>query len=358
MEIQKLMEATKKKVELAEEKRAEMPRMTKNKLIEKGKFDIQQIEDRGWNIGEGYNAPHFPFFTKKIENFESGLYLFAGESNSGKTTVMTNIFWDLVLHKKNKLYGIYFSLDDAKNELYPRIIAMQKGIPIGCVKKPRIYQKQLEENPVEFLHYSDYLIKREEGFALLMEQSEHVIILDTSTHEDGASNDEEMYNMIKNIQRSVKKEDSEANIIVAIDALDDIHLKHDAKDRDDEVAKMIKQWAIQLDIPIFATKHLKKLNANRRPTLDDLRQSNTLVYEASAVFNIFNDVSKNKQQAKVFYLDENGETKQPVIEIDWAKNKKSDYKGISFAHLIPSFSKIYECTEEQGKHYERSVYSL
>lgn len=332
--------------------------ITKRELIEKAKASIRAIEERTWAMGMGYIAPSFPIFSQKLEGLESGLYLFAGESNSGKTACMMNIFWDLVLHQENKLYGIYFSLDDAKTEIYPRVIAMQQMIPIGCVKKPKVYEDKVKADSVTYGYYLDYLAKRKIGFDNLIEQAEHINIFDASNAEDGCSNEDDMYNAIKKIKAAVQKEDPEANIIVAIDAIDDIRLKTEVLDKSDHIAKTVKHWAVELDIPIFCSKHLKKLNGNRRPILDDLRDSNTLVYEASAVFLVSNDVSKNKQQAKIFYLAEDGETKQPIIELDWAKNKKSSFKGMTFSHFIPDFSKASECSEAQGKHYESSMYSL
>ena len=271
---------------------------------------------------------------------------------------MVNLFWDFVLHPANKLYGIYFSLDDAKTEVYPRIIAMQQGIPISCVKKPALFEKKAQEDSATYGHYLDYLAKRKIGYETLLAQAEHINVFDNSSDSEGCSNEQEMFESIKKIQEAVKKENPEANIIVAIDAIDDIRLKTEAQDRAEEIAKIVKKWAVELDIPIFCSKHLKKINGNRAPILDDLRDSNTLIYEASAVFLVSNDVSKNKQQAKIFYLAEDGETKQPIIQLDWAKNKKSSYKGITFSHFIPDFSKASECTEQQCKHYESSMYSL
>ena len=358
MQINDLMNNTKAlSLSQALEARKHMP-ITKAELIEKTRSAIQFIEQRNWNMGEGYKAPHFPLFTQKLEGIESGLYLFAGESNVGKTAIMMNIFWDLALNPANKLYGIYFSLDDAKTEIYPRIISMQQSIPIGCVKKPALFEKKVKEDPNTYSHYLDYLAKRKAGYDMLLEQAEHVNVIDNSNESEGCSNEQQMFEMIKKIQDAVKKDNPDANIIVAIDAIDDIRLKNDVVDRAEEIAKTVKKWAVELDIPIFCSKHLKKLNGNRPPILDDLRDSNTLIYEASAVFLVSNDVSKNKQQAKIFYLSEDGETKQPIIQLDWAKNKKSSYKGITFSHFIPDFSKASECTEEQCKHYEASLYSL
>ena len=73
------------------------------------------------------------------------MYLFSGESNSGKSAAMMNIMKDLCSHEENNLFGIYYSLDDSKHEIIPRIIAMEQSIPIGVAAKPRRYEEIIED---------------------------------------------------------------------------------------------------------------------------------------------------------------------------------------------------------------------
>ena len=47
-------------------------------------------------------------FNDKMEGLEAGLYLFAGESNTGKTCLLTNLLWDYCMNETNKLFGVYF----------------------------------------------------------------------------------------------------------------------------------------------------------------------------------------------------------------------------------------------------------
>ena len=45
------------------------------------------------------------------------------------------------------------------------------------------------------------------------------------------------------------------------------------EDSSEEVAKFVKDLSVEFDIIVLASTHLRKLNGNRRPTLDDLRDS-------------------------------------------------------------------------------------
>lgn len=45
--------------------------------------EYDQFDQQCWHKGNGYSCPNFPEFERRIEGLELGLYLFAGESNSG-----------------------------------------------------------------------------------------------------------------------------------------------------------------------------------------------------------------------------------------------------------------------------------
>lgn len=320
--------------------------------------DLDAFEDNAWNKGDGYAFKNFPMMTENLEGLDEGLYLVAGESNTGKSALMMNMVYDLCSNPDNKLFGIYYSLDDTKYDIIPRIVAMDQSIPIGVVSKPQRYQNMIDNAEENSSTYQMYLDKRREGLDKLKTQSNCFKIEDGSVIKSA----EEMFQHMKQLQLYIKAIDPEMNIVVAIDAVDDIRFasKHfgSTTDRHAEIARTIKEWSTELHIPIFGSRHLSKLRQNRRPTLDDLKDSNEYVYEASVVWLVHNDVSKNKQAAQIFYQPDNSPEKLPVLEIDWAKNKKSSFKGRTYSYFIPNFSKATECKENESKRYDTIVYSM
>lgn len=326
-------------------------------FLESSLDDYEVFEQNSWNKGDGYQATKFKRFTDYLEGLDEGLYLFAGESNAGKSAIMMNIMYDLCLTKSNKLFGIYYSLDDTKFEIIPRIISMSQSIPIGVCAKPKRYQNLIDQGDENSILYAEYLEKRQIGLDDLKANKNNFKIEDSSKIKSA----EDMFNHMKQLQHYVKSIDPEMNIIVAIDAVDDIRFatKHfgSTTDRHAEIARTIKQWAVDLHIPIFGSRHLTKLKQNRRPVLDDLKDSNEYVYEASAVFLVHNDVSKNKQAANIFYQVEGLPTKYPVLELDWAKNKKSSFKGRDYYYFIPEYSLATECNENDVKRFDTIIYS-
>ena len=320
--------------------------------------DIDKFDDLAWKSKTGYDTPHFPSFTKNLEGWTPGFYTFAAPANAGKTALMLNIMEDLCTTESNKLFGIYFSLDDSKNKVIPRIVAMRETIPISAVSKPTRYKQMIDNGHEDTLLFNEYLTKRKEGLESLKADSNKMVIFDSTEIKTFT----QLYDTIKNVYMYVKAQDEEANIVIAIDSLKDITLddiKLDLSERMAEVARRIKDISIEFNCIVLSSMHLRKLNANRRAQIDDLREANTLEYELDVCFLVNNDVSRNKQSAKIFrYDDEQDTEKKPVLEVDWAKNKISSYKGVTFCNFSPEYNKCTEVSEVASSQYLLKLYSL
>lgn len=353
-EIKKVMEEVNEEVELYDEEEA---------LVETEDFysvmseDLDEFEEQAWTKGNGYSTPRFPMLEANIEGFDNGLILLPAESNAGKSAVMMNIVEDLVMHEPNKLFGLYFSLDDSKHEIIPRVVAMREGIHISTVAKPQRAQNMIDDGHENADELRIELQKRLQGIENLKANSNRMMIVDSTK----AKTLDEIKAYIDRVVNYVKAIDPEMNVVVAIDSVKDIILDahygiKTTNEASDFIARAVKHWTAELRILIFSSVHLRKLNGNRRPTLDDLKDSNVLVYEASVIWLIFNDVSKNKQAAKIFYREEGREEKLPVIEFDWAKNKKSSYKGRTFSYFAPEMSRAVECGIDANKRFNALLY--
>ena len=324
-----------------------------NTMIE----DLDEFEEVSWNKGEGYSTPRFPMITQHLEGFDNGLILLPAESNAGKSAIMMNIVEDLVMHEPNNLFGIYFSLDDSKHEIIPRVIAMREGIRISTVAKPQRAQTMINKGHEDSERLTEELAKREVGINNLKANANKMMIADSNK----VKTLDEIEAYIEKVINYVKAINPETNVVVALDSIKDIILDDHyniktTNEASDFIARAVKHWTVKYNILIFSSVHLRKLNGNRRPTLDDLKDSNVLVYEASVIWLLFNDVSKNKQGAKLFYREEGKEEKLPVIEFDWAKNKKSSFKGRTFNYFSPEMSRAVECGVDASIRFNALLY--
>lgn len=329
--------------------------------------DIDDFDELAWKKGDGISFPNFKNIEEKLEGADSGLYIFAGLSNHGKTAMMTNIIMDAVKCEKNNLYGLFFSLDDSKREVIPRLVAMDQEIPISVVSKPNRYKSIIDAfdngetdntdinaiiDTEQIDVYREYLEKRTVGLNNLKSNCNKIKIEDSNT----ISVIDDIYAYIVKAITYIKAIDENKNIIIAIDSINDVNLKKNDNEIMAEVAKRIKKWTVEFNCIIFASAHVRKINANRRPALDDIYDSTVLCYEASLIFILYNDVSANGPSSKIFYMSSNGEEKKPIIEINFAKNKVSSYKGYSFAYFIPEYSKTIECNKNDIDRYSALLY--
>lgn len=355
-DIKKLLETEKNNdIELRDELEGKVCAIDYYKALSN---DIDSFDEMAWNNKTGYKTPNFPTLEKGLEGWSAGFYTFASPANAGKSALLTNILNDLCMCEENNLFGIYFSLDDSKNKIIPRIVAMRETLPISVISKPGRYQEMINKGHQDTDLFNDWLIRRKQGLQNLKSDSNKMIIFDSQD----IKNYDQLYETVKNVHAYVKSQDENANIVIAIDSLKDVvisDVKLEQNERIAEVARRIKDISIEFNCIVLSSMHLRKLNGNRRSSIDDLKESNTLEYELDVCFLVDNDVSRNKQSAKIFrYESETDTEKKPVLSIDWAKNKISSYKGITFCNFSPEYSKCVEVTPEAAEVYTSRIYQM
>lgn len=316
-----------------------------------------------YQVKHGYECPDFPFFSSKMEGLVPGLYLFAARANSGKTAVMTNLLWSYCTYQPNNLFCVYYSLDDSRNDVIPRMMSMLQQIPISVCAKPQRYIDAIESLKTDMSQeakerveaYENLLTKREIALQQLKDNADKFYIVDSQE----INSIEKLLSHAEKVQTYVKSIDPQNNIIIGIDSVFDLTFAkkrfHSKEEESREISSTLKRLAESLNVPVFGSCHLRKKSDKKRPIQDDLKDSGRLQYDAKAIFLLYNDVSENKQNATVFYGQ--APDLQPIIEIDWSKNKASSYKGMSYCYFQPDYSYIQECTKEDMARYQTLMYS-
>lgn len=313
---------------------------------------IDDFDEASRRTGIGYECPKYPLFNKHMEGLGEGLYLFAAESNCGKTATMMEIAKAYACHEPNKLLMIYYSLDDTANQIIPRFISADQMIPIMAAAKPLRIENMLEEAEENKAIYQDWLNKRQQGIDNLKALNRHLLIIDGDTIHSG----EEMLDHAKKVQMYVKTFDPEYNILVCIDSVFDLRFNQQFSSEtamNEFRSEEIKRWAkTELKVPIFASIHVRKVDAKKKTTIEDIKQSGRYQYDASAVFVLNNEISKMGDSANIFIRDARTEEKIPVIEMSWEKNKVSSFKKRTYYAFYPKYSKVIECSEQASKQFD------
>lgn len=315
---------------------------------------IEAVEEYSWTRGElGGLDWGFDSLNKAFEGLNTGVHLVAGQSNIGKSSFMLQLAWQVAQsnqvpskERPRKAFVLYFSLDDNNNELLPRLVAIDQRIPINVVRFPKKYK----DNVV-------YMDKRQAGVEQLRESVDYINMMDVNMGSDIEYIEETM----EKYHVELQKVDPAYQLVVFIDNFHDITIGDEklrsrtGNEKYDHIADQLTKIATKYDCPIVCTAEFRKLNGNRRPGVDDIRETTKIVYEAKAIMLCYNEVSIRGQQATVHWTRPDNPNKQPVYEVHVGKNKYSSFKGRAFFEFIPEMAFCRETSEVGAQRYSQMV---
>jgi len=258
------------KAETAVEEKGETPSSNEPFFKTKMLQTIQEVDEYSWRRGEiGGLDWGFESLNKAFEGLNTGVHLIAGQSNVGKSGMCMQLAWQIahanreVSEKKpRKAFVLYFSLDDNNNELLPRLVAIDQRIPINAVRFPKKYQDDVH-----------IMQRREIGFQRLRESVMHFAMMDVNE----GSDIEYIEETAERYAFELAKIDPAYQIVIFIDNFHDITVRDikfgtDSNSKYDYIADQLSRIATKFDCPIICTAEFRKLNGNRRPKLDDIRE--------------------------------------------------------------------------------------
>lgn len=280
--------------------------------------------------------------------FEGGLFpgfiIIGGDSNLGKSAFITQLAWGIVTNNQD-VYVMDFSLDDAMPDKLARVAACSGRLIINAVK-----------TPLNYMNYPLMLIRRKNAILNLRANVDKYRAYDStfSTY---------IEDIEKEIQDKLIYFDANGinkKLVVCIDNFHDLNIASEPRLQDKEKYDRLAQWcadvAIKYNITIVCSAELKKLNGNRRPQLDDIREAVKIKYEAKAVLLVYNEVHYKGDGADVFFMKSNNPFKQPIFEVHFAKNKFGTYKGRNFFEFYPEMAYMKECDPTAQKTYSQIIF--
>ena len=280
--------------------------------------------------------------------FDGGLYpgfiILAGDSNLGKTAFLSQMAWNVATLNKD-VYVMDFSLDDAMPDKLSRVAASSGKLIINAVK-----------TPLNYINYPLMLVRRKNA------------LLNIRANVDCyRAYDSKFSTFIEDIEQEIEKKLVEFDaksinkkLVVCIDNFHDLNIQGRQPSTDKEKYDTLAQWcsdlAIKHNITIICSAELKKLNGNRRPILDDIREAVKIKYEAKAILLVYNEVHYKGEGADVFFMKSNVPFKQPIFEVHFAKNKFGTYKGRNFFEFYPEMAYMKECDPNAQKTYTQLIF--
>lgn len=315
---------------------------------------INYVDEYSWNKGLlGGLDWGMELFNEAFDGLQPGLMMIGGQPNIGKSALCMNLAWTIsranteVIEgtRPHKAYVLYFSLDDNATELLPRFVAIDQRIPINVIKAPMKYQEDIT-----------MMTRRAKGLNNLRKAAENFKIIDSTKG-----------NSIEFIEAEIKRHifelatlDDSYKVVAIIDNFHDIaveggNFRGDNNVKYDFIAGELSRICTQLDIPMICTAEFRKLNGNRRPVVDDLRETVKIAYEAKAIMLCYNEVGLRGEAASIGWNRPDSEFKQPIMEVKIGKNKYSSFKNRIFFEFMPEMSYLKEVPSEGAKRYSQMI---
>lgn len=287
----------------------------------------------------GYKlGAEFQGIETKLDGLQQGMYLLGGTPNTGKTSFLVNIARFLVESNLN-IHVVFFSQDDHARKIYFRLLAGLSRKPINYVANmgPRIFKNSnlTDKQRVSCFQEVEKAKKR------LDEILSRLHIFDSSDCGE--------IGFIEETSRILKQK--YGNLAIVVDGLSKVQVKGfkgDATTKTGELSAKLKGISNKISSPIITTAELRKLNHQGPPCMDDLRDSSQLAYDADVILLAHNPWSASGASSDKYRITRtniNGrmvEFISPILELNFAKNKLSGFRGSIDLALVPDLAIVTE----------------
>jgi len=325
------------------EDKEKIPQLLKTSdiLLEKSEFEksINDFDEWSQRRGEllGYKVGDWPIYNSKLDGLQSGFHIIAGNPNIGKSGFCLNLASNLLMENPDKLFILYFSLDDNLQMTLSRFLSINSGLEIAQIMNP-VYRIQKNVNLTDDL-IKNKLEVRNATINKFKGLSDSLIIKDASS-----GYTLEYIDKVIKIHHLIQEQ---RKLVVFIDSFHKVVVSNrghsDRREMAIEVAKNLKNIANIYEIPIVCISELRKQqNILSKPTNLDIKESIDIWYDAETIALLHSDFDTN-EESRMKYSD--GDKDYPVVEVNISKNKKSPFKGKIYYKFNTENSKM----EEMGK---------
>lgn len=275
---------------------------------------IALYQTRDPNKPLGYPLTKFKALQRNIDGVQPGLYIVGADTSIGKTSFMANLFLDLIDTNKD-LTGIYFSLDDNKEIILNRFLAITTNIPINKLQKKLINEDQ------------QFQLSNEADFLSRLSKERRLFIYDQSEIQNATD-------LENSIQLNLRRK-----LFVVVDGLFNLDIEETTEGslraKNIERANALKRLVDVYRIPVICTAELRKndkKDTKKPPVLDDIMETGKFKYNANLVLLLYPDNP-----------EEYDTQESPTLNVKYAKNKLSHYRGTDKV----TFNRLYSRIKEQ-----------
>jgi DNA primase/uncharacterized phage-like protein YoqJ len=302
------------------------------KAAEKTYFEAMDFFDNDRGVIAGYRTG-IPVLDNEMGGIQKGMFwVLAGGPNAGKSAWVHQVVSGMVKHyKENKdMVILFFSFDDTTQWAWAKQLAIHSGLPIKWVARPQKYIYHDRELTVKYRETQEFFRKR---------VGETIRIFGG----DIGMNIEQVKKAIRDVNESL----GGRHCIIVVDSFNKLHgvdgiEGHEKYSRNaDELHQLMHDGKT-----IICTSEIVKSAQGRKPKMTDMADTKKISHNANVCSIVYNPLHEERERANYFHVrkdEEKGWKKSAVLELDFNKNKITDFKeqGIfQFNDHIGSFEQI------------------
>lgn len=286
----------------------------------------------GWNCGIKCINVNFGGIPKKKE-----LIGFAGNPNTGKSTLLYNICYGLITNDNPNLGCVFWTLDDPTKTLYAKMLAIRTGYTINQCQFPFSYGLTNSNKPEHLPHR--YL----NGVRWLQDQVREQKLIVKGI--EIGSRIEDCENWLKIIQN-----ESQKDLVIFVDNFhsitgDSTNIRVDFK----RAAEWMQKISDTMNVTfVCSLEPTKQAMSNKRPHMEHIAESSKIQFSFKLLGLVYNQMHEMREKAQLYWTDSNGQ-KKPIIQVDYEKNKITAFKGTHYFKFEDDRARLTEMTFEDIK---------
>lgn len=262
--------------------------------------------------------------------WRGALFFWGGAANSGKSTCLLNIGFQIASIPENNATVIFHTIDDSAVQLLPRLICIAEGsnkLEINHVKSPSYYLNKLHD-----LEY-----RRDEGYRRFMD-----LVRDGRfIMKDASEGNTLTYG--ESLIRYYQDKYPDRQIVYILDNFHKLFTSEpggDIRTQFKEKSNTLKNIAVRYNIPVLSTVEYTKLPPGTKPSNSNVAETVSLEYDANVIAHLWNGCHEfgDKATSDMYHtvLGPQGPERRPIIEINIGKNKINSFKSKLYLKFFPA----------------------
>jgi DNA primase len=265
---------------------------------------------------------------------------FGGKANSGKTSLMCKMAYEIARHAENNALVIYHSIDDTAQQLIPKFVCIAEGsrqLTLNEVMDPNYHSGFADQDG-----QLNLFNKRDAGYDVIrgLIKDGRLVLKD--------ANDGRSISFADRLIRYYRERYPDRNIVYILDNFHKLRdfqtAQGDERVRFKTVSTVMKDLATKHHIAVLATVEYRKIKRGDRAGNEDIIETGQIEYDANLIAHLFNDVHESGDKAEYFHDYKLGHdlVRMPTVELDIGKNKITAFKNRLYLDFFPSSSDFEE----------------